>query len=211
MIDFILEHNLDDRVLDRATQILRSGGTVCFPTETNWVVAADPFIKSGVDRLYQLRHVDNTKHFTVLCPNFQKAMEIAFIDDGAFRILKKVTPGSYTFIFEAQKKILKHLKASKKDHEVGLRFPPRQICQRILEHFGDILIGTHLTHEMIEDADPDIPLYGVQIEEAFPHGIDLVIDPGEYEFVGSTTIVDFTSGSPEVVRRGSGDDSLFRT
>lgn len=209
MIDYILEHNLDDRVLDRASLILQGGGTVCFPTETNWVVVANPFMKSGVDKLYQLRHVENTKHFTILCPSFQKAMEIAHIDDGAFRILKKVTPGPYTFIFPAQKKILKFLKASKKDHEVGLRFSPRPICQRILKHYGDILIGSHLTHEMIEDADPEIPLYGIQIEEAFPHGIDLVIDPGEYEFIGSTTIVDFTSGAPEVVRQGSGDASLF--
>lgn len=209
MIEYVVEHNPDTRVLSKAVKILQNGGLVCFPTETNWVVVANPYLKSSVDKLYQLRHVDNTKHFTVFCANFQKAMEVAYIDDNVFRLMKKVTPGPYTFILEAQKKITKLLKASKHDHQVGIRFPPRIVCTRLLEEFGEVVIGTHLTHELIEESDPDIPLYSAQIEEAFPYLIDLIIDPGEVEFVGSTTIVDFTSGSPEIIRKGAGATELF--
>ncbi len=208
MISYVLEHNPDDRVLARAAQILRSGGMICFPTETNWVVAVDPFQKAGVDRLYQLRHVENTKHFTVLCPNFQKAMEIAHISDGAFRLMKKVIPGPYTFILEAQKKVTKHLKASKVDHQVGIRFPPKPLCQSILETYGEVLLSSHLNHDMIPDADETIPLYSAQIEEAFPD-LDLILDPGEHEFLGHTTIIDFTSGEPTLVRQGLGNSELF--
>lgn len=209
MIDYVVEHNPDNRVLKKAVRIISAGGLVCLPTETNWVVVANPYVKQSVDKLYQLRHVENTKHFAVLCASFQKAMEIAFIDDGSFRLMKKVVPGPYTFILEAQKKITKLLKASKYDHQVGIRFPPKHLCQSLLEEFGDVLIGTHLTHDMIEDADPTIPLYSAQIEDAFPHLIDLIIDPGEYEFVGPTTIIDFTSGSPEIIRRGAGNAEIF--
>jgi tRNA threonylcarbamoyl adenosine modification protein (Sua5/YciO/YrdC/YwlC family) len=211
MIEYVVEHNPDDRTLLKASQILRNGGLICFPTETNWVVVADPYQKVGVDKLYRLRHVDNTKHFTILCDSFKKAQEVSFIDDGSFRILKKIIPGSYTFIFEAQKKITKYLKASKIDKEVGIRFPPKPLCRRLLEVHGDVVISTHLTHDMLEMEDDGSVLYGALIDDYFGNQIDLVIDPGEYEFIGhSTTIIDFTSGAPEIIRQGAGSVDFLR-
>lgn len=208
MIEYVVGHNPDDRILMKASQILKNGGLISFPTETKWVVVADPFQKSGIDKLYQLRHVENTKHFSVLCSGFQKAMEIAFIDDNAFRLMKKVIPGPYTFIFPAQKKITKYLKASKVDHEVGIRFPPSPLCQKILEAHGEVLISSHVNAEMLEQEDDGL-IYSALIEDSLGHLIDLIIDPGEYDFIGQTTIIDFTSGSPEVIREGAGDSSLF--
>jgi tRNA threonylcarbamoyl adenosine modification protein (Sua5/YciO/YrdC/YwlC family) len=210
MIDYVVESNIDDRVLAKASQILKNGGLLCFPTETNWVVVCDPFNKAAVDKLYRLRHIENTKHLTVLCSSFQKAMEIAFIDDHAFVLMKKVIPGSYTFIFEAQKKITKFLKASKVDHQVGIRFPPSQLARSIMASFEEVLLSTHLSHDMIDEADPDFALYSAQIEDHLGNLIDLIIDPGEFEFIGSTTIVDFTSGTPEVQRVGAGNPALFQ-
>lgn len=209
MIEYVVEQNPDDRVLIRASQIVKDGGLLCFPTETNWVVVCDPFNKSSVDKLYRLRHIENTKHLTVLCSSFKKAMEIAFIDDGAFRLIKKVTPGPYTFIFEAQKKITKFLKASKVDHQVGIRFPPSPLCQKILDVHGEVLLSTHLSHDMIDDIDHELPLYGALIEDHLGNIIDCIIDPGETEFLGPTTIVNFTTGVPEVERVGTGSPELF--
>lgn len=208
MIEYVIEHNPDDRILKKASEILKSGGLVCFPTESNWVVIADPFNKQGVDKLYSLRHVENTKHFTVLCPNFQKAMEIALIPDSAFSLMKRVVPGSYTFILEAHKKITKLLKASKYDHQVGIRFPPNKLCRSILSAHNEVVISSHITHDMLEQEEGTY-LYSALIEDYFGNLIDLIIDPGEVEFIGQTTIVDFTSGFPEVVRTGAGDASLF--
>jgi tRNA threonylcarbamoyl adenosine modification protein (Sua5/YciO/YrdC/YwlC family) len=210
MIEYVVAHNPDDRTIARASQILKNGGLLCFPTETNWVVVCDPFNKDAVDKLYRIRHIENTKHLTVLCSGFQKAMEIALIDDGAFRLIKKVIPGSYTFIFEAQKKITKYLKASKVDHQVGIRFPPRKLCQSLMEGFGNVLLSTHISHEMIEGSDPELPLYSLLIEDQFGSLIDLIIDPGEFEFLGPTTIVDFSSGEPLVTRVGAGNPALFQ-
>lgn len=205
MIEYVVEHNPDDRTLKKASQILRNGGLICFPTETNWVVVADPFNKEGVEKLYRFRHVENTKHFTILCDSFQKAQEVSFIDDSAFRLLKKMIPGSYTFIFEAKKQITKYLKASKTDKEVGIRFPPKALCLKLLEVHGEVVISTHLTREMLELEDDGIPLYSALIEDHFGNQIDLIIDPGEYDFIGNqTTIIDFTSGAPEIIREGAG-------
>jgi tRNA threonylcarbamoyl adenosine modification protein (Sua5/YciO/YrdC/YwlC family) len=211
MIEYVVEHNPDDRILSRASQILRNGGLICFPTETNWVVVADPFSKEGVDKLYKLRHVDNTKHFTVLCDSFQKAQEVSFIDDSAFRILKKIIPGPYTFIFEAQKKITKNLKASKTDKEVGIRFPPKQLCRLLLQKHGDVVISSHVTREMLEMEDDSMAVYGALIDDYFGPQIDLIIDPGDYEFIGHhTTIIDFTSGVPEIIREGAGQVNFLK-
>ncbi len=205
MIEYVVEHNPDDRTLKKASQILRNGGLICFPTETNWVVVADPFNKEGVEKLYRFRHVENTKHFTILCDSFQKAQEVSFIDDSSFRLLKKMIPGSYTFIFEAKKQITKYLKASKTDKEVGIRFPPKILCLKLLEVHGEVVISTHLTREMLELEDDGIPLYSALIEDHFGNQIDLIIDPGEYDFIGNhTTIIDFTSGAPEIIREGAG-------
>jgi tRNA threonylcarbamoyl adenosine modification protein (Sua5/YciO/YrdC/YwlC family) len=208
MIEYVVKHNPDDRILAKASQILKSGGLLCFPTETNWVVVCDPFNKIAVDKLYLLRHVENTKHLTVLCSRFQKATEIAFISDSAFSLMKRIVPGPYTFIFEAQKKITKHLKASKYDHQVGIRFPPNNLCQRILDHHEDVVISTHLTADMLELEQGSL-VYSALIEDHFGGKIDLIIDPGEIEFVGQTSIIDFTSGTPEIIREGVGDISLF--
>lgn len=210
MIEYVLEHNPDDRIIAKASQILRSGGLLCFPTETNWVVVCDPFNKASVDKLYRLRHIENTKHLTVLCSSFKMAQEIALIGDGAFSLMKKVIPGSYTFIFEAQKKITKFLKASKIDHQVGIRFPPSNLCRKIIENFESVLLSTHLSHDMVEGADPDMPLYSALIEDSFGNMIDMIIDPGEFDFIGSTTIVDFSTGAPEVVREGAGNPAIFQ-
>jgi tRNA threonylcarbamoyl adenosine modification protein (Sua5/YciO/YrdC/YwlC family) len=205
MIDYVVAHNPDDRVLLKASQILRNGGLICFPTETNWVVVADPYSKEGVEKLYRLRHVENTKHFTVLCDSFKKAQEVSMIDDNAFRILKKITPGPYTFIFEAQKKITKHLKASKSDKEVGIRFPPSKLVQKFLQSHDNVVLSSHLSADMMAMEDEHTLIYGALIEDYFGEKIEMIIDPGEYDFIGtSTTIIDFTSGAPEIIREGAG-------
>lgn len=209
VIEYILESNPDDRILFRASEILRKGGVVAFPTETNWVIAGSPYIQQSVDKIYRLRHIENTKHLTIMVPDFKAAMEIAAIDDHAFALLKKVVPGSYTFIFEAHKKITKYLKASKIDHQVGIRFPPKKLCQALLKAHGDVLLTSHINHQMLEEEDESIPLYSAQLEDYFGGKIDMILDPGEFEFLGSTTVVDFISGEPEVIREGLGSPKFF--
>ena len=209
MIDYVIPDNPDNRILTKASQILTSGGLLCLPLDTNWVVLADPFVKAGVDKLYRFRHVDNTKHFTVFCADFALAMTVAHIDDAAFRLLRRVVPGPYTFIFRAQKKIIKHLKASRLDHEVGLRFPPSHLLQRLLDVHGDVLIGTHVSAEMIPEHDENIPVWSGLIEEQFGTQMELILDAGETHFTGPTTIISFSEGAPELIREGQGRVDLF--
>jgi tRNA threonylcarbamoyl adenosine modification protein (Sua5/YciO/YrdC/YwlC family) len=209
VIEYVVSENPDDRIIQKASQLLKTGKLICLPVETNWIVIADPFEKQGVDSLYRFRHVDNTKHFTVFCSDFKSAGEIAHIEDHVFRLLKRVVPGPYTFIFKAQKKIIRHLKASKIDHEVGVRFPDSNLLKKLLDNHGGVVIGTHVTVDMIADHLPDAPIWSGLIEEEFGHHISMVLDTGELEFTGPTTIISFSEGVAEVVREGSGDLSPF--
>src|SRR5690606_33600493 len=110
------------------------------------------------------------------------------------------------FIFEAQKKVTKLLKASKYDKEVGIHFPPTNLINKLLETHDDLVISSHLTQEMLDLEEDDL-IYSVLIEDKFPYLIDLILDPGEVEFLGSSSIIDFTTGEPQIIRHGSGDTS----
>jgi tRNA threonylcarbamoyl adenosine modification protein (Sua5/YciO/YrdC/YwlC family) len=204
MIEYVIAENPDDRILSRASEFLKDGQLVCFPTDTNWIVVCDPFSKGGTERLYRLKGEDRGKHFSLLCDGISMASEWAVIHDSSYRLIRTRVPGHYTFIFEAQKKITKALKASKADREVGLRIPPVTHVLKLLEVHGGALLSTNLTNEMV-NVDLEQELYSFQIEESLGSAIALIIDPGEYEFVGSSTIIDFSQGdAPVLIREGAG-------
>jgi tRNA threonylcarbamoyl adenosine modification protein (Sua5/YciO/YrdC/YwlC family) len=204
MINYVIETNPDDRILKKVRDSLESSGLICFPTETNWIVACLPDKKDAVDKLYKLKHESVSKHFSLLCPNIKRASELAVISDHAFRVLKKKIPGCYTFIFEARKHLSKVLKATKADKEVGIRFSPSTITQKILDFLDTPLISTNLTREVLEIAE-DQEIYSYLIEEKLSHLINEIIDPGEVVFTGSSTIIKFIDNSIEIIREGAGD------
>lgn len=205
MISYVVAENPDDRVLEKASQLLKSGRLLCLPTESNWIVLADPFVKEGVDRLYRFRHVDNTKHFTLFCSDISQVSDIAMVSDFNFRFLKKYTPGSFTFILKAQKKITRHLKASKTDHQVGVRICPSPLLRALLTRHAGPAIGSHVDASMIPDHSEELSIWAGLIEDTYGHSIDLIMDTGEVEFQGQTTIIDLSGEEgPEVIREGIG-------
>lgn len=205
MIDYVIAHNPDDRVINRAIQILSTNGLVCFPTDTSWIVAANPFSKIAVEKLHRLKKEDHTKHFSLLCSSIKMASELALIDNIAFKMLNKLTPGHYTFIFWAKKIVTKSIKASKTDHEIGLRFIPSPLVEKIIEAYGQALMSTNITPALLGLSEDD-DIYAYQIEECLSNQIELIIDPGEFEFVGESTIISFTGEEgPVLVREGAGE------
>ncbi len=206
MIEYVIAQNPDDRIIKRACKVLSDGGLVCLPTDSNWVVVADPTSKSGVKKLYTLKKADPQKHFSVLCDTIAKAMEIAKIETSAFRLLKKKIPGHFTFIFQAKKSITKHLEASKRDHEIGIRFPPSTLVQKLIEAYGSVLLSTNITHEVLGLEDESTEIYGYLIGDTLSHAIGHILDPGETEFAGPSTIVSLIDeANPTVIRSGAGD------
>lgn len=210
MIEYVIAHDPDDRVVDKAKELLLKGELVCLPTDTNWSVVADPYNKDAVAKLYSLKKETPQKHFSLLVNEISKASEVAIIDDAAFKLLRRSIPGHYTFIFEATKKIAKTLKASKQDKEIGLRFVPSVLTDRLLNAFERPLIGSRVPGRVKEGHEGVDEIYSYMIEDKIGHMLGMIIDPGEVEFAGPSTIVSFAGEGVEIDRVGAGDPSPFQ-
>jgi tRNA threonylcarbamoyl adenosine modification protein (Sua5/YciO/YrdC/YwlC family) len=208
MIEYILRHSPDDRILKKASAILKSGNLICMPSDTNWVLLADPYVKGATEKLYKVKKEGTQKHFSVFCKDISMASEIAKIDNNAFKVLKRNIPGNFTFILEATKKISKSLTATKTDKEIGIRFVPCNIIEQLLDIHGDILITTQVPPEVSKVPEGE-DLYSYMLEDSLRGIAQMIIDPGEIEFTGKSTIVSFLDGHPEVIREGAGDASLL--
>lgn len=209
MIEYIIAHSPDDRVLSKASDILKKGGLICFPTDTSWVLAACSTNKNAIDKLYKIKKEDKQKHFSILCDEISTASEVAIIENHAFKRLKKVIPGHYTFIFEASKKMAKLVQASKTDKEVGIRFVPSIFIDKLIKAHGEVLVSTNIPIKFFNNEEGATEqIYSYQVEEACSNLVEMIIDPGEFEFCGSSTIIDFSQGDvPVLIREGSGDIS----
>lgn len=205
MIEYILDHNPDDRILNRASTLMKNGGIICIPTDTHWVMATDPFSKAGVDKLYQYKGEHKSHHFSVLCSSISMASDYAVIPDSSFRIINRKIPGHYTFIFEASKKMIKAIKASKTDHEIGLRFIPRHFINALINIHGGGLITTNVDSQVLGFECDRHELYSYQLEESLQGKVELILDPGEFSFVGPSTIYNFSHDYPELIREGAGE------
>ncbi len=204
MIEYVIAESPDDRVLQKASDVLKNGGLVCYPTDTNWLVVCDPFVKKGLEKLYRLKNEGPLKHYSLVADTISRAQEVAYIHDSAFKMIRKKVPGHYTFIFEARKKITRAVQANKSDREVGVRFCPDLISKNLIDIHGDVLLSTHITNELV-GLNAEEPIYSYQIEESLRGPLDMIIDPGEYDFVGASTIVDLSvEGEIEVLRAGAG-------
>ena len=211
MIEYVIAHSPDDRVLKRASKLLNQGDLVCFPTDTSWVLACCVHNKKAIDKLYKIKDEGKEKHFSLLSNDISKASEVALIDNSAFKILKRVIPGHYTFIFEARKKIAKQVQASKIDKEVGVRFVPSHLVNALIDIHGDVLLTTNIPNSLIgQPEDSQETVYSYQLEDTISNIVSMIIDPGEIEFSGPSTIISFCSDEGiEIIREGAGDTAPF--
>lgn len=212
MIEYVIEANPDDRILQKASAILKDGNLICLPTDTNWVMVADITSKVGIEKLYKIKRELMQKHFSILCDSISMAADIAIIDTQSFRMINRITPGNYTFIFEASKKIAKLVQASKTDKEVGVRFVPRNLVNRLIEIHGSPLISSNITPKLINRSEEDdSPIYSFELEEKLAGTIQMIIDPGEIDFDGISSIIDFSQNTgPILIREGVGPVDFLR-
>ncbi|MAX66011.1 MAG: L-threonylcarbamoyladenylate synthase [Bacteriovoracaceae bacterium] len=211
MIEYVIAHNPDDRILKKASELLSQGQLVCFPTDTNWILAACSTQKDAIEKLYKIKKENTQKHFSILCNDISMASDMALIDNQAFKLLKKIIPGHYTFIFEATKKMSKLIKASKTDKEVGIRFVPSILVEKIIQTHGLPLVSTNIPKSLLGiDEENNEPIYSYQLEDKINQYTSLIIDPGEIDFKGPSSIISFIGENPPtIIRDGSGSTELF--
>lgn len=189
------------RLLDMAVKALQQGQLVVYPTETSYAVACHIGDKSALERLVALRRLPKGHQFALICRDLSELGSYAKVENGVYRILKRNTPGPFTFVLPATKEVPKRLVHAKKK-TIGLRVPEHPVAQGLLEAMGEPLLSTTL--RLPDVAEEDGPLREPQdILQALAKRVDLILDCGTGASQ-SSTIVDFTGDEPEVSRQGLG-------
>lgn len=190
------------RAIEQAVSILRDGGVMAYPTDSGYALGTCLGNREGKDRIAAIRRLDERHHFTLMCLDFAQMGPLVQLDNTVFRAIKAVTPGPYTFIVPATKEVPRRLMHPRKK-TVGVRVPDDAVDRALLEALGEPL----LTSSLILPGE-DLPMTeGWQVKDRLDHEVDVVID-GE---AGSepTTVVDWSSGYPQIARVGAGDPAPF--
>jgi len=190
--------NPQPRLLRQVAEILRKGGLIIYPTDTIYGLGCDIFQHRAVERICQIKGVDPQKaNLSFVCPDLSHLSKYARqLDTPVYRTLKQYLPGPYTFILGASREVPKILK-TKRD-TVGIRIPDNNIARCIAEELGNPILSATLPGELVEEyTDPEL------MHDRFAKQVDAVIDGGIGGMIPST-VIDYSSGSPEVLRIGAG-------
>ncbi|MBK5248974.1 MAG: threonylcarbamoyl-AMP synthase [Actinomycetales bacterium] len=205
MARYIDVHPVDPqpRAIRQAVDIIRSGGLIAYPTDSCYALGCLLGNQEGKNRITALRKLDDKHHFTLVCRDFAQLGQFVHVDNAVFRAIKAATPGSYTFILPATKEVPRRLMHPKK-RTVGVRIPDHPVAQALVAELGEPILSSTL----LLPGDDEPMTDGWEIKERLDHLVDAVLDSGECGDV-PTTVVDFSDGGAEVVRRGAGDPTPF--
>ena len=187
------------RLLKQAADILHKGGVVALPTDSSYALVCHLDDKAAVDQLRRIRGVDERHHLTLLCRDLSELASYARVDNTQYRLLKLGTPGPFTFILEATKEVPRRVSHPSR-RTIGLRVPEHATTQALLEILGQPLLATTLILPGQEEALNDAHEIRVELEKR----IQAVVDAGACP-MSPTTVIDLSSGTPEVLREGRGD------
>ncbi|GAB2935176.1 L-threonylcarbamoyladenylate synthase [Streptomyces mayteni] len=195
--------NPQRRTIGQVADVVRDGGLIVYPTDSCYALGCRLGDGAGLERIRAIRRLDDRHHFTLVCRDFAQLGQFVRMDNTAFRAIKAATPGRYTFILPASKEAPRRLLHPKRK-TVGVRIPEHVAAQALLAELGEPLMSSTLLLPGEEE-----PLtYGWEIKERLDHVVDAVLDSGDCG-LEPTTVVDFSEGSPELVRRGAGDPTPF--
>jgi tRNA threonylcarbamoyl adenosine modification protein (Sua5/YciO/YrdC/YwlC family) len=202
MIIAINPKNPQSRLIRRVVEVLEGGGVIGYPTDTIYGVGCDLFNPEAIRKIHRLKKLEGKKPLSFICSDLKDISQYAYVSNYAYKMMKRLLPGAYTFVLKATKLVPKI--AMTKQNTVGIRIPDNKICLTLVKELGHPIISTSVYK-------PDEGLYNdpAEIEERFGKQLDLVIDGGVI-VPEHSSIIDLTDDSPEVIRKGKGDVGLFR-
>ena len=200
----IRSDNPQNRLIKQAAEIVRSGGLIAYPTDSSYALGCHLDDKRAVERIRRIRKLDRHHNFTLVACDLKQISQFAKIDNEQYRLIKKLTPGPYTFILNAKRLVPNRLVHPKR-RTIGIRIPDNNIVAELLLELGEPIMSSSLIlperKNPMSDAD--------EIREKLEHDVDLVIDGG----VGSnepSTVIDWHGSSMKIVREGAGDISFLQ-
>lgn len=197
--------NIDDRLIQEIVDLIKKGGIVIFPTDTVYSAGCDLYNKKALEKLARFKGIKlNKSRFSIISHDLSNLSNyVKQIDRPTFKILKQNLPGPFTFILQATHEIPRLFDSNRK--EIGFRIPDNPIILRIAE-----LLGGPIATTSLHDSEDEIQEYFTdpyEIFERYENEVDCIIDGGPGNLHAST-VVDFTSGAPEIIRQGERSLSL---
>ncbi|TDR54306.1 MULTISPECIES: L-threonylcarbamoyladenylate synthase [Halomonas] len=196
--------NPQKRLIDQATQIIRNGGVVAYPTDSGYALGCHLGDKKAIEKIKWLRSLDDKHNFTLVCSDLSEIGTYAKVDNDVFRLLKAHTPGAYTFILDATSEVPRLLLHPKR-RSIGVRVPDHAITRALLAALGEPLMSVTLI-----PVGEELPMTDAEeIRERFGAHLDLVIDGGACH-LDATSVIDLRDLPPRIVREGRGDITPFQ-
>jgi len=201
MLVSINPQNPQVRLIRKVVELLQAGGIVVYPTDTYYGIGCDLLNPRAIERIYQLKRRDRSKPFSFICSDLTNISQYAKVSNYAYRTMKRLLPGPYTFILEGSKLVPKIMLTKRKT--AGIRVPDNAICLALVGELGHPIITTSAMAgegEGFHDAS--------LIHDHFGRQVDAVIEGGAVSGEPSS-VVSLIGDMPEIIRRGAGDVSLF--
>ncbi|MFC1819813.1 L-threonylcarbamoyladenylate synthase [Thermodesulfobacteriota bacterium] len=195
MIISINPHNPQQRLINRVSGILDMGGLIAYPTDTFYGIGCDLYNKKGIQQIYKLKNRPLKQPFSIICDSLKEISRYAKVSNYAYKTMKRLLPGPYTFILEGTKLVPKIMLTKRKT--VGIRVPDNNICLSIVRILGRPIISTSARFD-----DPYL------IREAYSTYLDIIIDGGML-YPNPSSVISLIGDVPEVIRKGKGDVGYF--
>ena len=191
------------RTIEQITTALKKGAVMLYPTDTVYAIGCDLSVKSAIEKVRKIKQMSNDKPLTFLCSSLSNISEYASVSDRAYRIMKHLIPGPYTFLLPASKQVPK-LVMSPKRKTTGIRVPNNVLCQELLKNLGNPIVSSsaHLPDE--EGEYPTMNVEKAYLFDALENQVDIIIDNSIDPGFKVSTILDFTTDEAKVVRQGLG-------
>lgn len=193
----------EPRKIKQVAEILANGGIMAYPTDTYYGIGCDLFNKESIEKIYQLKRRSAHQPFSFICSDLKNISEYAQVTNYAYKTMKRLLPGPYTFILEGSRLVPKIMLTKRRT--VGIRVPDHEICLAIVEELGHPIISTSAT-------DPEtnnILETPQEIKDKLGHALDLIIDGGTVNGRPSS-VISLIDDTPEVLREGAGDIAAFQ-
>lgn len=197
----INNQNPQARLIKKAVDILRDGGVIIYPTDTVYGLGCDLYNKKGIEKIYEIKRRNKKQPFSFVCADLKDISRYARVSDYAYKTMKRLLPGPYTFILEASRLVPKIILP--KRQTTGIRVPDNRICLALVRELGQPIISTSVKAE-----NGDILSDPYAIKEKFERHVDLIIDGGTL-VPEQSSVVSLVDDIIEVIRVGKGDVSTL--
>jgi tRNA threonylcarbamoyl adenosine modification protein (Sua5/YciO/YrdC/YwlC family) len=193
--------NPQNRLISKVVDILKKGGVIAYPTDTYYGIGCDIMNKKAIEKIYLLKQRDKNRPFSFICSGLKNISDYAKVSNYAYKTMKRLLPGPYTFVLEGSKLVPKIMLTNRKT--AGIRVPNNKICLALVEELGNPIITTSAT--MPDGTVFDNPSL---INEYYNTRISVVIDGGPV--LGQpSSVVSLINDIPEIIRQGIGDVSIL--